>query len=772
MKSKFVQFLLVVMLYPVLLSAASHKISGKILDEKNNEALIGLVVRVKDNPQLGTITDENGSFTIELPGGRHTLVFQHTGLITVEKEINTAGDMEINVSMKQSSTELQEIVVQSKTADQNVRNADAGIFRLKTKDMETIPMLFGEKDIIKTIQMTPGVKSAGEGNSGFYVRGGSADQNLILLDGASVYNASHMLGFFSVFNSDAISEATIYKGSFPAEFGGRSASVLDVKMRDGDKKHYSVSGGLGTISSRLTVEGPLNKEKGSFLVSGRRTYADLFLKLSDKDYVRNSKLHFWDLNLKANYELDKKNHLYLSGYYGRDVFGYSDNFSFNWGNLTGFLRWNHAFNNRLFSNTSIILSNYDYNLEFPNDKIVVKSRISDINLKEEIGYQVNDNNQVKAGISIIHHSFIPGELKTPSESQYNSQSLSNRKAIEGAVYIQNDMKVSDRVILEYGIRYSAFNLMGAATVNSYNESGEVTDTKQFGKGETISYQGGFEPRVSGRYSINEVSSVKLSYNRMYQYMHLLSNSTTSSPTDLWVPSSNNIKPTIVDQAAIGYFRNFSDNQYEFSAEVYYKTLDNEIDYRPGADMIFNEQVEAELVYGNGKAYGMELLLRKQTGRLTGWVSYTLSRSMRKFDAINNGDEFAARQDRIHDLSVVAMYSLTNKLKLSGNWVYYTGNAATFPSGRYQVDGVQVPYYTERNGYRMPSYHRLDLGVTYIRRKTERTESSWNFSLYNAYGRENAYTINFRQSKDDPSKTEAVQTSLFRWIPSITYNFKF
>lgn len=774
MYAKKLQLALILLLSPLFALSQNITISGNIKDATNGEDLIGAIVTVKGQPSKGSTTNAYGFYSLTLPSGDYTLIYQYVGYSSKEEVVSLKANNTLNINLSPVSRNLEEVVVRTERADKNVSSTQMSVFKLDPKQIESVPVLFGEKDIIKTLQLTPGVKAAGEGNAGFYVRGGAADQNLILLDEAPVYNASHMLGFFSVFNSDALKDVTLYKGGIPAEYGGRGSSVMDVKMRDGNNKKFGASGGIGLIASRLTLEGPIVKDKGSFIVSGRRTYADLFLKLSDDNRLKNSKLYFYDLNIKANYQLTQKDRLFLSGYFGRDVFGFSDVFGFDWGNATGTIRWNHIISNKLFSNTSMIFSNYNYRIKllFDNEDITITSAIQDWNLKQDFGFTPNPNNNIKFGFNIIHHTFKPGSIRVGENSNFNNQDLSGRKALEGAIYVQNDMHVTDKLGLQYGIRYSGFNFMGGATVYEFDEDGNKISQRNYKDWESITYYGGFEPRLAAKYELNKVSSVKASYNRNYQYLHLLSNSTTSSPTDLWVPTSNNVKPQIVDQVSAGYFRNFKDNMFELSLEVYYKTLQNQIDYRNGADMVFNEEIEGELVYGKGKAYGFEFLLRKQTGRLTGWVSYTLSRSLRQFDDINNGNEYPARQDRIHDLAIVAMYDLNKKLKLSANWIYYTGSAVTFPSGKYELNGVQIPYYTERNGYRMPAYHRLDLGLTWVTRKTEKTERSWNFSLYNAYGRQNAYTITFRQNEDNPNQTEAVRIALFTWVPAITYNFKF
>ncbi|MBL7767008.1 MAG: TonB-dependent receptor [Chitinophagaceae bacterium] len=752
--------------------AQNFNINGTIKDARNGEDLIGATVRVLEIKDKGTRSNTYGYYAISLPKGTYTLVYQYLGYEKKEIRLVVNGDVTTNIQLSPVEKTMKDVVIKAVKEDKNVTRTEMGVIKLDPRSIETVPVLFGEKDILKTLQMTPGVKSAGEGQSGFYVRGGGVDQNLILLDEAPVYNASHLLGFFSVFNSDALKDVTLYKGDIPAEFGGRASSVLDVKMKDGNSKHYSASGGIGLIASRLTLEGPIVKEKGSFIVSGRRTYADLFLKLSSDSLQRESKLYFYDLNLKANYQVTKKDRIFLSGYFGRDIFGLGSTFGFDWGNTTSTIRWNHVFHSKLFSNTSLIYSDYSYQIKagFNDQSFKISSSIRDYNVKQDFSWFANQNNNIKFGFNIMHHTFRPTVFSGTGLTV--SDTLKNRYALEGGVYIQNEQTFNDKISLKYGLRLSGFDYLGPGTAYTYDSAGQQTSKKSYTNGQTIKMYGGLEPRISGRYQLNEVSSVKASYNRNFQYLHLLSNSTTSSPTDIWVPSSNNVKPQIADQIAIGYFRNFKDNMFEFSVETYYKWLQNQIDYKNGADLFLNTDIEAELEYGKGRAYGAEFYLHKQSGRLTGWVSYTLSRSLRTFKNINNGNEYAAKQDRIHDIAIVAMYDLTKKLKVSANWVYNTGSAVTFPSGSYVVDGNTVPYYTERNGYRMPAYHRMDVGITWERKKTEKRESSWNFSLYNAYGRENAYSISFQQNPDNPDQTEALQTSLFRWIPSITYNFKF
>lgn len=754
--------------------AQNFVVSGTIEERQNGETLTGATVTVKEMPGISAVSNEYGFYSISLPKGKYTLLVNSIGFSSTTTVVDLNKDTRLNVKLVISSVTMNEVVVTAKDGNKNVRSASMGTVKFTPRSIETIPVIFGEKDIIKTLQLTPGVKSAGEGNTGFYVRGGGADQNLVLLDEANVYNASHLLGFFSVFNSDAVKDVTLYKSGIPAEYGGRASSVLDVKMRDGNNQQFGVSGGLGLISSRLTLEAPIVKDKGSFILSGRRSYADVFLKLSNNENTKNSTLYFYDMNLKANYKISKKDKLYLSGYFGRDNFTFSKQFGFDWGNGTATARLNHLYSNKLFSNTSFIYSNYNYrfNIGEGAEALGIRSAIRDLSLKQDFTHYVSNSSTLKYGIQLTYHTFLPGELIASDSSSFNSSTLKSKYALEGGIYLQNDQKISEKISLMYGLRYSMFNYMGKGTAYTYDAEGNKTSERDYKSGESIQYYGGLEPRISARYQLNNESSVKLSFNRNYQYLHLLTNASTSSPTDLWVPSSNNIKPQIANQLAVGYFRNFRNNMFEFSFETYYKRLQNQVDYRNGAELILNNEVESGLVYGKGKAYGAEFYLKKTRGDLGGWIGYTLSRTMRQVVGINNGNYYPARQDRIHDISVVAIYRLNKKVTLSANWVFNTGDAATFPSGSYEVNGLLVPYYTERNGYRFPNYHRMDVGLTWYRKKKKRFESSWNFSIYNVYNRENAYTITFRQNEDDPTKTEAVQTTLFRIVPSITYNFKF
>lgn len=759
----------------MLSQAQKFTISGTVKDATNGEDLYGASVRIAELQNVGAVTNAYGFYSLTLDSGSYTLEFRSTGFEVIQKKITLTQDITINVELKlpKDVQELGEVVVAAEKENKNITSSGMNVTKFDPKDIETIPVLFGEKDIMKTLQLTPGVKGAGEGNAGFYVRGGGADQNLILLDEAPVYNASHLLGFFSVFNSDAIKDVALYKSGIPAEFGGRASSVMDVKMRDGNNKKFGASGGIGLISSRLTLEAPIVKDKGSFIISGRRSYADVFLKLSRDEDQRNTKLFFYDLNAKANYRIGEKDRIFLSGYFGRDKFGFGDQFGFDWGNATGTLRWNHIINKKLFSNTSLIYSNFDYafNIGSGDDAFGVKSSIQDWNVKQDFTYYVNSNNTLKFGLNSIYHTFKPGALTATNES-FNETILDSRYALELGFYVQNEQKIGNRFNVMYGLRYSGFNLMGAGKSYTFDQAGEVTSTTQHANGESIKYYGGLEPRMSASYILTEKNSIKIGYNRNFQYIHQVSNSTTTSPTDIWVPSSNVVKPQIADQIALGYYQNLKDNMYLLSGEVYYKALQNQIDYRNGANSFLNNEIEGEFVFGKGRAYGIEVQIQKKKGKFTGWISYTLSRSLRTFADIDNGKEFSARQDRIHDISIVGMYKLNDKIALSASWIYYTGSAVTFPSGAYVVNNTYVPYYTERNGYRMPDYHRLDLGATFYFKDREKFEHNLNVSVYNAYSRENAYTITFEpvNSNDPTGPQKAVQTTLFKIIPSITYNF--
>ncbi len=742
-------------------------LSGTITDIKSGESLIGATLRIEEKTNIGASSNEYGFYSISLPKGTYTFKITYVGYTEMKQVVKLDSTTVLNFGLE-NKKDLTTVIVKAVKKGDNLKKPVMGTETLNIKEIAKLPVIFGEKDIIKTLQLLPGVKSTGEGNSGFTVRGGATDQNLIILDEAPVYNASHLLGFFSTFNSDALKDATIIKGNSPAQYGGRLASVLDVKMKEGNNKDYQVSGGLGAISSRVTVEGPIQKEKSSFILSGRRTYADIFLKASED--FKDNQLFFYDLNAKANFAINKKNKIYASGYFGKDKLGFGTTFGIDWGNTTGTLRWNSIVNSKLFSNTSLIYSNYDFNIKIKAGEtdFNINTNIKDINVKQDFSYYLNPKNSIRFGFNAIHHTITPS---TTSGTVRTTIPKTGREALENALYFSNSYKPNDKLSMDYGLRLSAYSLLGGTTYNVYSNQVK-TDSIAVAKGKISKTYFNVEPRFTANYRINDLSSVKMGYARNTQHLHQLSNSTGSSPSDQWIGNSYNIKPEIADQISLGYSKNFNNDNYELNVEAYYKNMQNQIDYKDAADINNAPDVESELLFGKGRAYGLEILFKKKTGNLTGWVGYTLSKTEKQINGINNNNWYKAKQDRTHDLSIVATYQLNTKWTLSGLFVYNTGNAVTFPTGKYSLNGQTIYRYDSRNANRMPANHRLDFSATYERTRRGKLQSSWSFGLYNVYGRENAYTITFRDNKNDPSKTEAVQTSLFRWVPSVTYNFKF
>ena len=749
-----------------------NSLYGTITSARTGETVIGATISVAGTPTI-TVSNEYGFYSLLLNTGNFTIQVSAVGMKIYVVTVNVQKDTRLDIVLEEQDRRLDSIVITSSARTRNIRAPQMSMEKISVQETKNIPVLFGERDIMKTMQLLPGVKSAGEGNSGFFVRGGTADQNLILLDEAPVYNASHLLGFFSTFNSDAIKNVNLYKGGMPAQYGGRLSSVVDIKMNDGNNKDHGVSGGIGLIASRLNIEGPLQKNRSSFLISGRRTYADLFLKLLGDTSLRKAQLYFYDLNAKANYILNENNRFYLSGYFGRDVLKQDRLTGIDWGNATGTLRWNHIFNDRLFSNTSFIYSNYDYQINVSNEStgFQITSRIQDLNLKQEFQWYVNSSNTINAGLNTIYHTIKPGEISVSGSTGTVDKGLPDRFSLDNAFYASNSWRINEKLNMVYGLRLSGFSVLGEGDYYTLNNEGRVIDTLRYKTGEIVKTYWNAEPRLTFSYLLNNSSSLKASYTRNTQNLHLITGSTTSSPTDKWVASTNIIKPEIADQVAIGYYNNINED-YEFTAETYNKFMQNQIDYRDGAKVFTNEPIETQLLFGEGRAYGIEFLLRKKNGRFNGWISYTVSKSQRKINGINNNQWYNARQDRPHDIAVVGIYQLTPKWTLSANWIYYSGDAVTYPDGKYMLNGEVYFSYSERNAYRMPNYHRLDIGATKQLKKGKRFSSELSFSLYNAYGRANAYLISFRESEDDPDKTEAVQTSLFTFIPSISYNFKF
>lgn len=746
-------------------------ISGTITDAETGETLIGATIRVEQNQNLGAISNKYGFYSLTLEEGNYDIIIRYVGYKSLSKKVLVSKSEAINFSLLPDSKLTDEVIVSADRDNQSIISSDIGIKKIEISEIERIPVLLGERDLMKTLQLTPGVKSIGEGNGGMYVRGGDNSQNLIILDEAVVYNASHLLGFFSTFNSDAIKDITLYKGTAPAEFGGRLASVLDIKMNEGNMKEYKVSGGIGLISSRLNIEGPIEKDRGSFLITGRRTYADLVYNAIQGT---ENQLYFVDLNAKGNYIIGDNDRVFISGYYGRDFVSFSDRFGIDWGNATGTLRWNHIWSNNLFSNTSLIYSDYDYQVQVLGeaDKFNLKSVIQNLTFKHEFQYFLNNQHVFEFGINSIYHSIIPGQVENIEDTVVANVTLKEKIALENALYLSGTWKPSDRWNINYGVRVNFFNLFGPGNFYKYNPYGEVIDTLVFQSNESVQSYINPEPRLNAAYIIDDENSIKLSYTRFTQNLHLISNSTSTTPTDLWIPSSQNVKPEISDQLSFGYFKNLHNNEYELSVETYYKWMQNQLDLKNGAEIRANQFIEGEQLSGDGRAYGFEFFMKKKTGKLSGWIGYTYSKSEKRIQGINESNWYPAKQDIVHDVSLVGIYEYNEKWSFSATWVYNTGNAVTFPSGKYEINQNVQYYYTERNGYRMPEYHRLDLGATLYLSKSKSFESSLSFSIYNVYGRKNAYTIEFEVDPNDPSKTQAVKTYLFTYVPSISYNFKF
>lgn len=774
MRVKWLIVLLMIIGVSQAIAQKNPAISGTVKDAGSGETLTGATVLIRELPQTGTASNAYGFYSLSAAAGNYTIVYSFVGYAPVSISLNLQKDTTLNVALSQK-TDLQEVVISNRRrGNENVQDAQMGVEKLDMQQLNNVPVIFGEKDILKTISLLPGVQAASEGNTGYYVRGGASDQNLILLDEAVVYNASHLFGFFSTFNSDAIKDATLYKGGMPAQYGGRLSSVLDVKMNEGNNKEFTLDGGIGLISSRIKAEGPIEKDKGSFMISARRTYLDLFLKASTDSNVRGSSIYFYDLNAKFNYHFDDRNAVYLSGYFGKDVLGLKNTFGTNWGNTTGTLRLNHVFSSHLFSNTSLIYSNYNYLIQsfLQQNQFIAKSAISDVNFKEDMQYYLSPSHTLSFGINAVNHDLLPGQVTATTTSRSAQNNSQSRRGVESAVYVQDNWKMDTHINLQYGLRFSGMFLLGPGTFKTYDALGNTLTSQTYNSGQQVTHYLNLEPRLSLSFLLDKESSLKLSYNRNTQNIHILNNSNSSTPTDLYVLSSNNIKPEIADQLSAGYFRNFDDNAFEFSGEVYYKSLQNQIDYKNGAQLTGNPDVESQLVYGIGRAYGLELYLKKRYGRFNGWISYTLSRTEGKFAAINNGNYFPNRYDRTHDVSLVGIYQLNKRWTLSSTFVYGTGNAVTYPTGKYEIGGVTTYYYSSRNAYREPSTNHLDLGATLEGKPHPKYHSSWTFGIYNVYNRRNPYTIDFRDSKTNPGTTEAVETSLFGIVPSITWNFKF
>lgn len=756
-----------------IFSQELFSIGGEVRDKKTLEPLVGVTISVKENPSLGCFSDQSGRYLLELSGGVYTLLFSYIGYELYEEKIEVAKDKTVDVLLITDNILLSEVEVSALKKDINVKSVQSGVDRLEIETMNKIPVLLGEKDILKTLQLLPGIQLGGEGSTGFYVRGGSEDQNLILLDNATVYNPSHLFGFFSTFNSDVVDDLTIYKGSMPANFGGRLSSTLDVGMRDGNMKKHELTGGIGLISSRLTFEGPIKTDKASFIVSARRTYADALARLAGMKAINKSTLYFYDLNAKLTYQISNRDKLTFTAYHGRDKLGLDEVMKTDWGNTIAAMKWNHVFSPTISSTTTASYTNYSYNVGIDmTSEIDISSHIRDYNLSQEFTFQPNINNLIKAGFTSIYHEIVPGEISARDTTKINAEPFNHRYSWENAIYASHNFKVTDRLEVNYGLRVNVFSVLGGGNYYRFNDNQEVIDTIKSKRGEFVKTYFNLEPRLSVAYQLNNSSSIKAAFSRTTQNIHMLGTSPMANTFDRWTASTNYIKPEIANQVSLGYFRNFAQDTYEFSAEVYYKNLQNQIDYKDAANILGDDNFEPELLFGKGRAYGLELFLKKKYGQFNGWIGYTLSRSEKKIDKINDGEWYVANQDRTHDISVVGIYELNKRWTLSGTWVYSTGNPVTFPSGKYMVDGHILKYYEGRNKYRMPAFHRLDLGATYVMVDNGKRYSELSFGLYNAYGRQNAYMYNFKQNKEDPKKSEVYKIYLFSIIPSISWNFKF
>lgn len=766
-------------------------LSGSIADKNNGETLFGATVFL-EGTNIGVITNEYGFYSLTAPAGSYTLTVSYLGYSEETREINLSANQKIDFEITEVSTQLAEVIVTAEEPERALlRKPEMSVAKMNISTVKKMPVVLGEVDILKSLQMLPGVTNNGEGTGGFHVRGGAQDQNLVLLDEAIIYNTSHMFGFFSVFNADAIKDVKLYKGGIPARFGGRVSSVLDIRQKDGNNKKLSLTGGLGVISSRLTVEAPLFKNKGSFLIAGRRSYADLLLKVANN---QNS-VSFYDLNLKTNYTLNTNNRLFLSGYFGRDAFKLGKSFNSSYGNTTGNLRWNHIFNDKLFSNLSAIVSKYDYDLGITAEEFDWVSSINNYNIKYDLKYYLNDKFTLDFGASGIYYDFDPGQIRpTAPTSAINPLSLDRKKAIEGGIYVNAEHKLHRRLTAQYGLRYSTFTRLGGQPLSEYvndqpvvfnpvlgiYQRGTVTGETEFAKGDAIKRFGNLEPRISLAYELNEVSSLKAGFSRVAQYIHLLSNTSSATPLDVWTPSGKFIEPQLSNQYALGYFRNFEDKKYSLEVEAYFKNVDNRIDYIDGSNLIGQNTIETEILNGESRAYGLELLLRKNEGDFTGWIAYTLSKSEQRTPGgiagglgINNGEWYNTPFDRTHDISISGAYKLNDKWSFGANLVFQTGRPVTYPNGQYEYEGLSIASYSARNSDRLPAYHRLDLSVNYKpnRKPNNRLKGEWVLGIYNVYNRKNAASISFGQNFETGAN-EATRTAIFGIVPSLTYNFKF
>ncbi len=775
-----------------LFSIAQEKItfSGTISDQSSNETLIGVTI-IFPEIQSGTTTNEYGFYSITLPAGIYKVQISYLGFNTFSQSISLIENKTVNYQLSESTESLDEVVITENVEKLNIKKPQMSVNSLSINTIKQMPVVLGEVDIIKSITLLPGVSNAGEGSSGFNVRGGAADQNLILLDEATIFNSSHLFGLFSVFNPDAIKDLKLYKGGIPAKYGGRVSSVLDIYQKEGNSKEFHMNGGIGLVSSRLLAEGPIKKDRGSFLFGGRSSYAHLFLPLFDIDNIA----YFYDLNTKLSYKINDNNNIYLSGYFGRDVFNISDSFENTYGNTVVNFRWNHLFSDQLFSNLSLIYSDYYYGLNLNFVEFNWDSGIQNFNIKYDFKHYISNNFKLEYGLNSIYYKFNPGDIKpSTATSGINQFKLIDKYAFENAIYIDAEHQLSNKFAVSYGLRLSSFLRLGQDELNIYANDNPVNfneelqiyqkatpiGTENFKRTDVIASFANLEPRLSIAYQLNDISSVKASYNRMSQYLHLLSNTSSPTPLDVWTPSGKHVKPQLLDQYAIGYFKNIQDNLYSLEVESFYKSIKNRIDYIDGANLIANNAIEQVILNGKARAYGLEILFRKNEGRFKGWIAYTLSKSEQQTQGrtplesgINNGNWYRTPYDKTHDVSLTGTYELNKKWTVNSNFLFQTGQPSTFPNGQYMYNGITIPNYEDRNSSRLPSYHRFDLSANYKPKpnSTKRWKNEWVFSIYNVYNRKNAASITFRQNRDT-GINEANQLAIFGIIPSVAYNFKF
>ena len=794
----FMKQIALVLTFLVFVPSISHAqdkltINGYVRDASNGEALIGATVYVKEINN-GVVTNVYGFYSITLDPGAYTVNYSYVGYTTQSRNISLTKNQEVNIDLVIESEQLEEVVVTAEREQANMENMEMSTNKLDIRTILKVPTFMGEADVFRSILLLPGVSTVGEGASGFNVRGGSVGQNLVLLDEAPVYNSSHLFGFFSVFNPDAVKDTKLYKGAIPSRYGGRLASLLDVRMKEGNSKKFEANGGIGSLFSRLAVEAPIVKDKSSFIVAARRSYIDVVARPFVPLLKEGGALNFYDLTLKANYTFNRKNKLYASGYFGRDVFLFDANQGFSWGNTTGTLRWNHLFNERLFSNLTFVYSKYDYKLQFgedDRDSFKWDSSISNFILKPQFTYFINSNNELDFGGEAIYYTFEPANAVGVSNGDVLDVSLDKKYNLETALYLGNRQTINEVLSVEYGLRFSRFQLFGPGKSYQYNDTlpglrKTPAGFREFGRGEAIADYANWEPRASFRIQSSPVSSVKGSYNRMAQYLHLISNTTASNPLDVWAPSSAMIKPGIGHQFTLGYFRDLrTDRDYEISVEGYYRATENQIDYIDGADLLINEFLEGELLSGKGRAYGVETYFQKKKGRLSGWISYTLGRTELKVGGINRGEWYSTRYDQLHNVKIAAFYDINERWSMSTDFVWVSGTPTTFPTSRFVVQDILIPYNSNgsRNNVRLPAYHRLDVSFRLegkkVRRGKERKNTDyWVFSLYNVYARKNPFSIYFSQRDErvppgTPIGSRAVQLSIIGTVvPSVSYNFRF